>query len=182
MICSASRASLGHRVIRGELRGRKTHQEEKAQASDLQIGTPPSSRLTALEITSLVFPGFTLKVLARLCCRQPRSSAKALSQGRKTTWERNLYARVILVTVAWPELPSTSFQRCTFGFFGLGWFSDTGFDPTSGVDSTRGAHNRSPRVAYSSNTHQTRSLATLLVTTLYFPFFSSRPSNVISVS
>jgi len=34
---------------------------------------------------------------------------RTLSQGRKTTRERNLNARVILVTVAWPELPLTLF-------------------------------------------------------------------------
>jgi len=39
---------------------------------------------------------------------------RTLSQGRKTTRERNLNARVILVTVAWPELPLTSFQRFTW--------------------------------------------------------------------
>lgn len=31
---------------------------------------------------------------------------RTFSQGRKTARERNLNARVILVTVAWPELPS----------------------------------------------------------------------------
>ena len=43
---------------------------------------------------------------------------RTLSQGRKTTRERNLNARVILVTVAWLELLSTSFQRFTLEF---GW-------------------------------------------------------------
>ena len=67
---------------------------------------------------------------------------RTLSQGRKTTRERNLNARVILVTVAWPALPSTSFQRFTLGFFGPGRFHAAGFDPTSGAGSTRGAYNR----------------------------------------
>lgn len=41
---------------------------------------------------------------------------RTLSQGRKTTRERNLHARVILVTVAWPKLTSMSFQRFILEF------------------------------------------------------------------
>lgn len=41
---------------------------------------------------------------------------RTLSQGRKTTRERNLHARVILVTVGWPTLTSISFQKFTLEF------------------------------------------------------------------
>ena len=66
---------------------------------------------------------------------------RTLSQGRKTTRERNLNARVILVTVAWPELPST-FQTFTVKFVGPGWLHTARANSTSGVGETRSAYNR----------------------------------------
>lgn len=60
----------------------------------------------AFAVLSKAFPskywlGFGFAVVGIILVR-------TLSQGRKTTRERNLNARVILVTVAWSELPSTS--------------------------------------------------------------------------
>ena len=66
---------------------------------------------------------------------------RTLSQGRKTTRERNLNARVILVTVAWPELPST-FQTFTVEFAGSGWFHTARVNSASRIGQTRSAYNR----------------------------------------
>ena len=76
VICSASGASLGHRVIRGELRERKTHREEKAQAPDLQIGTASrpskSHRWSFRVLPSKYLLGFAAASLVLLRKLSPR--------------------------------------------------------------------------------------------------------------
>ena len=67
---------------------------------------------------------------------------RTFSQGRKTTRERNLNARVILVTVAWPELLLTSFRDLPWDCAELGWLYARRFDSASGIGPTRGAYNR----------------------------------------
>lgn len=66
---------------------------------------------------------------------------RTVSQGRKTTRERNLHARIILVTVAWPVL-STSFSNLPWDPAKPGRFHAARFNPSPELSSTGGAYNR----------------------------------------